>query len=101
MRGRWVHAQWHALGVVGFIRGHWFQSGAFIRCRWVHSSATWGSLGSSCVVGVTQERSGYRLVHTGSFGSLHAVRWVHSVAPWGSLGSRGCALGFDAFIMHG
>ena len=48
-----------ALGVVDFIRG-----------RWVQSSAPWGSLDLSGVVGVTCVRPGGRWVHPGSLDTL-------------------------------
>ena len=112
-----------ALGVVGFIRGRWVQSGA--HC---------GSLGSSGVVGFTRVGLGDPSVHPGSLGSLvcalgvvectrvpPAGRWVHSGAPCeslcpsldvvfacvrpgiplvhpGLLGSLGCSLRFVGFV---
>ena len=65
-------ALWCALGVVDFMRG-----------RWVHSGAPWGSSG---VVGVTRVRPG--------------VRWVHPGAPWESLSSSG-VVGFTLVCAGG
>ena len=57
-----------ALGFVGFIRG-----------RWVHWGAPWGSSRSSCVAGLLAERPGVARSIAG--------RWVHWGAPRGSSSS--------------
>ena len=71
---RWVHpgslgSLGFALGVVGFIRGHWVDEGA-----------PWRSFSSSGVVVFTRVRPG--------------CRWVHSV----SLDSLGFGLGVVGFM---
>ena len=88
--------------------------GWYIRCRYVHSCAPWGSLGSLWFIRVCPGGHGCalvvvgfilgRCVHSdtpwGSLGSFEVVgfmwvrRWVHS----GSLGSLGCPVGVVGFI---
>ena len=76
--GIWVHhgslgTLAYALGVVGFIRG-----------RWVHSRAPWGSWSSSQVVEFTHGRTRGRWVPPGTLNSFaRAVEVV--VYIWGRL----------------
>ena len=69
-----------------------------------------GQLCSLWVVVIVRVRPGYRLVHSGSLGSLGCAlgvvgfflgRWIHSSVTWeslGSLGVVGCVLGVVGFI---
>ena len=77
---------WCALGVVGFIRGHW-----------VHKDSPWRQSGSSGVAGFTGIRTGCRRFHPGSLGSLGCALGAIVVHP-GSLGSLRCALLSIGFI---
>ena len=90
--GRWVYpgsldSLGYALGVVGFSRS----------CL-VHSGGSWGSLGSSGVVGFTRVLPEGRWVRPGSLRPLGCAlwdvgfiqgSWIHLDAPWGSQGSSG------------
>ena len=92
-------APWVSLGLFGVVRFIRVHSGRrwFIRGRWVHTGASWGSLGSSLctqgVVGFIRGRSVDWGASLGSFG----VRWYRCVHS-GSLGSFGWALGDVGFI---
>ena len=80
-----------ALGVVGFVRG-----------RWVHLGAPWGTSCSSGVAGMCSWGHRIRLWSIGSLGCALVVvgfvldRWVHMGTPWESSGSVGVA-GFIGF----
>ena len=82
-------------GDVGFTRVHTGCRG-FIRGRWVHSGAPWGSMDSCRVVKFTRLRPGGHCVHVGSLDSLVFAlgvvgfiwnHWVDSGSPFGLLGS--------------
>ena len=101
-----VHSGWLgsggcALGVVGFMRDRWVHDGASwgssgsFGCSLGHSGVPWGWSGSLVVVGFTRLRPVGRRVHSGSLGSLGYVlgvvsairgRWVDSDGPWGFSG---------------